>query len=312
MHCFTAVWRVPVLTKTHALHSSHSSAGHSAGADQIVSIGEDRAEEALRGGRRSLHEQNRRLCILGMPVSVVTMHLAIEQIDNWIRNKESRYVCVADVHSLMLARSDQSHNAAMQGADLIVPDGMPLVWTSHLRGETSMSRVPGPDMIQEVCAHSVGQGWRHYFLGGAEGVPERLAEVLSEKNPGLRVSGTYAPPFKPLTEAENAELVESIIAAKPDIIWVGLGCPKQERWMTEHVGHIPGAVLIGVGAAFDFHVGRIRRAPPWMRNYGLEWLHRLLSEPRRLWKRYLLTAPAFVVLASRETLSLRHRSARLR
>jgi N-acetylglucosaminyldiphosphoundecaprenol N-acetyl-beta-D-mannosaminyltransferase len=246
------------------------------------------------------------ISILGVPVSVVHPQSAIGWISGWIGRKESRYVCVADVHSVVQGYKNPMHRASMRGADMIVPDGMPLVWTGRLRGESVMARVSGPDLLPAVCAHSAKEaGWRHYFFGGAEGVPERLAERLSERFPGLRVVGTCSPPFRALSAEEDAELVRQINEARPDIVWVGLGCPKQERWMAAHVDRIEGAVLIGVGAAFDFHVGHVKRAPLWMQRNGLEWVHRLASEPRRLWRRYLVLAPEFLIRASAEILVFR-------
>jgi N-acetylglucosaminyldiphosphoundecaprenol N-acetyl-beta-D-mannosaminyltransferase len=243
-----------------------------------------------------------RVSILGTPVSIVDMHAATRRVERWVREKQSRYVCLADVHSTMRARWDAAHRRALTHADLVLPDGMPLVWVARSHGVTSIGRVAGADFMNELCRHSPAH-WRHYLLGGADGVPERLADVLTAQNPQLRICGTCSPPFRPLTAAEDEEMVARINAAKPDIVWVGLGCPKQELWMAQHVGRISGAVIIGVGAAFNFNAGITARAPLWMRERGLEWLHRLLTDPRRLWRRYLVIAPAFAALAALETIT---------
>ncbi len=246
--------------------------------------------------------------ILGVPVSRVTMNSAVDRLADWIEKKQKRYICASDVHSVMRAQDEASHMEALRDADMVLPDGTPLVWVSHLRGERDISRVPGPDFMLAAVERSVKEGWRHYFYGAAEGVAGLLAQTLSENYPGLNVAGTGTPPFRPLTEQESEESLAHIRAARPDIVWVGLGCPKQERWMHEHLSKLDGVVLVGVGAAFDFHAGRVSRAPLWMRSNGFEWLHRLACEPQRLWRRYLLQAPRFVFFSLKETLVLRRSS----
>lgn len=243
--------------------------------------------------------------IVGAPVSAINMQTAIERLASWIGKPQSQYVCVADVHSIMQTRANPSHMASMRGAAMVTPDGMPLVWTGRALGHQSMARVCGPDLLSEVCSASEARGWRHYFYGGAEGVVDRLQAALEARYPNLDIVGTYSPPFRPLTDAEDAEIVRKILDAKTDILWVGLGCPKQEKWMADHVQRLPGVTLIGIGAAFDFHTGRIERAPIWMQRNGLEWLHRLLSEPKRLWRRYLVLAPRFALLAGGQVLKRR-------
>ncbi|MGI9405208.1 MAG: WecB/TagA/CpsF family glycosyltransferase [Hyphomicrobiaceae bacterium] len=209
----------------------------------------------------------------------------------------------------MHTKDDDTHMNALSNADMVTPDGTPLVWVARMRGCGDMSRVCGPDLLPAVCAHSETMGWRHYFYGGAAGVAEDLAERLRAQFPRLQIAGTECPPFRPLRAEEETALLKRLADARADIIWVGLGCPKQERWMREHVRQIQGTVLIGIGAAFDYHTGRINRAPKWMRNTGLEWLHRLGSEPRRLWRRYVLMAPRFVWHSTIETLSRSRSSA---
>jgi N-acetylglucosaminyldiphosphoundecaprenol N-acetyl-beta-D-mannosaminyltransferase len=185
---------------------------------------------------------------------------------------------------------------------MVTPDGMPLVWLNHLHGRRWVERVYGPDLLLAMCAHSLSTGYRHYFYGGAEGIPELLATRLQERFPGLRVAGTYSPPFRPMTPAEDAELVERINASGADIVWVGISTPKQDRWMADHVGRLTASVLVGVGAAFDFHAGVKPQAPRWMQRNGLEWLFRLATEPRRLGRRYVLYNPLFVWLVIQQAL----------
>jgi N-acetylglucosaminyldiphosphoundecaprenol N-acetyl-beta-D-mannosaminyltransferase len=179
------------------------------------------------------------------------------------------------------------------------------VWLSRLRGFRDVERVYGPDLLLACCDHSRVIGYRHFFYGGGPGVPELLSERLRARFPGLSVAGGFSPPFRELTPDEDAECVHRINAAHPDIVWVGLGTPKQERWMAEHRATLDAAVLIGVGAAFDFHAGLKRQAPRWMQRSGLEWLFRLLAEPRRLWRRYLRNNPLFVWHVLLQSLHLR-------
>ncbi len=240
--------------------------------------------------------------ILGVPVGAVDMPLVLDTLRDWIRDGTSRYICATDVFNVTSASANDQHRAALLEADLIVPDGTPLSWVGRLRGNRRIRRVCGPDLLLAACERSQSEGWRHFFYGGAEGVAESLAETLKERYPGLQVAGTECPPFRPLSEEETAQMVDRVEAANTDIMWIGLGCPKQEIWMNQHVGRMKDVVLVGVGAAFDFHTDRVHRAPAWMRNYGLEWLHRLTSEPKRLWRRYCYYAPRFVLLSLIETL----------
>lgn len=252
----------------------------------------------------------RRTDILGAPVSAVDMEHAVADIARWADAREGRYVCAADVNSVMQARRNPAHMAALRGAALVVPDGTPLMWAARARGDADMGRVPGPDLMLHLCETGVERGWRHYFYGGADGVAVALAAGLSARFPGLRVAGHGAPPFRPMTAEEREQALAGIAAADPHVLWVGLGCPKQEIWMLENAARLPRCVVIGVGAAFDFHSNRIPRAPAWMRRNGLEWLHRLVSEPRRLWRRYLLIGPEFLLRAGVEAVRLRIAAAR--
>lgn len=247
-----------------------------------------------------------RVEILGVPISKVDQGRAISTLAAWIDRRDesernAHYVCACDVHSVMRAQDDSRHMEALRGAEMIVADGTPLVWVSRLRGVKDIERVPGPDLLTAVAIRSLETGWSHYFYGGADGVAGRLAERLARNYPGINIAGTHCPPFRSLTADEIEADVERINASGADIVWIGLGCPKQEIWMLENRARLEGRVLVGVGAAFDFHTDRIQRAPQWMRDHGLEWLHRLMSEPKRLWRRYLVMAPKFVAKSLAET-----------
>jgi N-acetylglucosaminyldiphosphoundecaprenol N-acetyl-beta-D-mannosaminyltransferase len=221
--------------------------------------------------------------------------MALAAIERWITTREPHYVCVTGVHGVMECRADPELREIHNRSGLTTPDGMPMVWAGRRAGASWMERVYGPDLMLAVLERAVGRGWSSYFYGGKEGVPELLAERLTARFPGLRVAGTYSPPFRPLTPDEDEALVERINTANPDLVWVGLSTPKQERWMAAHVGRLTAPVLLGVGAAFDIHAGTLRQAPSWMRRSGLEWAYRLYREPRRLWRRYASNNPRFVL-----------------
>lgn len=236
-----------------------------------------------------------RLNLLGVGVSGVDMDRAVTTIERWIDDDERQYVCVTGVHGVMESQSDPELRRIHNRAGLVVPDGMPLVWLSRLGGIPDVSRVYGPDLMLACCDRFRERGFRHYLYGGAEGVPERLASCLEERFPGIRFAGTYSPPFRPLTDEEDEEVIRRINESGADLVWVGLSTPKQERWMAAHVDRLEVPVLVGVGAAFDFNSGRKRQAPSWMQRSGLEWLFRMVTEPRRLGKRYLQNNPRFIL-----------------
>jgi len=246
-----------------------------------------------------------RINVLGVGVSALNMEMALEIIEGWIERREPHYVCVTGVHGVMESQRDENLRRIHNRAGLVTPDGMPLVWLSRLKGFRHVERVYGPDLMLALCGRSAAKGYRHFFYGGAQGVPEQLAARLQERFPGLQVAGTFSPPFRPLTPEEDDQIIQMINEAAPDIVWVGLSTPKQERWMAEHVGRLTAPVLIGVGAAFDFLTGRKPQAPRWMQRAGLEWLFRLLTEPRRLWRRYLINNPLFVALVLLQALGAR-------
>jgi N-acetylglucosaminyldiphosphoundecaprenol N-acetyl-beta-D-mannosaminyltransferase len=234
--------------------------------------------------------------ILGVPVSAIDMDDALSTIRAWISEREHQYVCVNTVNSVLAALDDPQLTEVYENAGLVTPDGMPLVWISRTRGHSRVRRVYGPDLMLACCDQLRAPGVRHYLYGGADGVPELLAERLVARFPGLKVVGAYSPPFRDLTEEERSRDIERINEASPDIVWVGLGAPKQDHWMSVNRSQIEAPVLIGVGAAFDFHAGVKRQAPVWMRRSGLEWLFRLMSEPGRLAGRYLVGNSRFLGL----------------
>ncbi len=241
-----------------------------------------------------LHE-NASFKVLGVRLDVVQIPDVSERMEAWISCRDgSHFIAVTNVHVLMEARHSPFFRRVLDSADLCVPDGMPLVWIGRSRGYPLKHRVYGPDLLLDFCRQTNAKGYRHFFYGGAPGVPEALAEKLKRQFPMLEVAGTYSPPFRPLTPEEDARVVEMINCAAPDVLWVGLGCPKQECWMYEHRDQLRVPVLVGVGQAFDLHAGLLQQAPVWMREHGLEWLFRLLAEPRRLWRRYLIYNSEFV------------------
>ncbi len=247
----------------------------------------------------------RRVNILGVGISAITMQQAVNQVTHWIDSRTCRYVSVCTVHTVMECRRDERMRDAVNAASLATPDGMPLVWLSRRQSHQPVDRVYGPDLMLALCQLSVERGYSHYFYGGTAGVPELLAGNFQQRFPGLKVAGTYSPPFRPLTSNEQAQIISQINQAAPDIIWVGLGTPKQDLWMAAHRPQLTAPVLIGVGAAFDFHTGRIPQAPRWMQQSGLEWLFRLWQEPRRLWYRYLVYNPLFIILVLAQMLGIR-------
>jgi N-acetylglucosaminyldiphosphoundecaprenol N-acetyl-beta-D-mannosaminyltransferase len=243
--------------------------------------------------------------ILGVGISAISMEDALEQIAYWIEHRDRDYVSVCNVHTVMECQQDPHMRRAVNGAGMATPDGMPLVWLGRKKSGRDVRRVYGPDLMLALCQLSARRGYSHYFYGGAEGIPELLAERLKARIPGLEVAGGYSPPFRPLTPEQDARIVSQINAAHPDIVWVGLGTPKQDLWMASHRDRLTAPVLIAVGAAFDFHAGRKKQAPRWMQRSGLEWLFRLMTEPRRLWRRYLVYNPLFVTLVLLQAVGLR-------
>jgi len=233
--------------------------------------------------------------IVGTRVDATSYPDAAARIIGWAEAGESRYVCVCTVHMVMEGHDDPSFQAIVNAADLVTPDGMPLVWALRLLGVPGATRVYGPALTPIVCEHAARAGVPVGFYGGTPDVLEELRKRLTARFPGLQIPYAFSPPFRPPTPEEEQRTIEEIHAAGVRIVFVGLGCPKQERWMARHRGRLQ-AVMVGVGAAFDFIAGRKRQAPPWMQQAGLEWAFRLATEPRRLWRRYLYHNPRFVTL----------------
>ncbi len=210
------------------------------------------------------------------------------------------------MHGIAESWADSDFRRALDSADLVVPDGMPLVWLGRWHGHPLKRRVYGPELMETFCRET-GATYRHFFYGGGPGTAERLADSLRQRC-GIVVAGTYCPPFRPLTEEEQRDVTSRIEAASPDVLWVGLGTPKQEKWMHQNRERLSVQVMLGVGAAFDFNSGRTRQAPAWMRENGLEWLFRLLTQPQRLWRRYLISIPKVAALVFLELVGLLPRS----
>lgn len=244
-------------------------------------------------------EQRRRVRVLRAPIDVLTWDEAIGRISNWAAARDSRYICITNAHSVVTGSQDFSFRKVLKGADMVTPDGASVAWMLRRLGVKGQKRINGPDLMWRYCEAAATRGEGVYLYGGSPRTLETLQTVLTEKIPGLLISGAFSPPFRALTPEEDEAVVQAINESGAGTVWVGLGCPKQEQWMAAHRGRI-AAVMIGVGAAFDYHAGTIKRAPMWMQNHGLEWLHRLSSEPRRLWRRYFLTNSQFIVGALRQ------------
>jgi N-acetylglucosaminyldiphosphoundecaprenol N-acetyl-beta-D-mannosaminyltransferase len=247
---------------------------------------------------RSLVADFPRVDLLGVRISSINMSMALTTIDTWIASCQPAYVCVTPAHSVMDGHDHPDLRTIFNSSGMTTPDGMAVVWWLRWHGQRHVERVYGPDLMLAVCQHSQQKGYRHFFYGGAAGVAGELAQKLQSRFPGLKVAGCFTPPFRLLTPEEDRQVCRQIQDSQADIVWVGLGAPRQEVWMSEHKGRVGAPVLIGVGAAFDFLSGRKTQAPRWIQRSGLEWLFRLVSEPRRLWRRYLLGYPRFVVLAA--------------
>ena len=232
--------------------------------------------------------------ILGVPIAAVNVEQAAAEIEDWIRRDQKTFVTVTGVHGIMESQREGQVKRIHEAAGMCVPDGMPTVWVGRFCGYKSMDRVYGPDLMLEMMGRSVAGGYTHFFYGGKEGVPELLRDRLLAKFPGVKVVGVFSPPFRPMSAKEENELEDLIETLSPDVTWVGLSTPKQERWMAAHVGKLNTKVMVGVGAAFDFHAGLVRQAPRWMQRSGIEWFFRLCTEPRRLWRRYLFNNPMFI------------------
>jgi N-acetylglucosaminyldiphosphoundecaprenol N-acetyl-beta-D-mannosaminyltransferase len=240
---------------------------------------------------------------LGIHLDATNFELASNQIMHWIKTNESRYVCIANVHTLMEAHDSPEFARIINNADLVTPDGMPLVWMMRLKGQEDQQRVYGPSLMLHVLEAAARENIPVGFYGGKPDVLKMLVEKMQARYTSLNVAYSLSPPFSKIDAVEEEIIVERINRSGARILFVGLGCPKQEVWMAEHRGKIK-AVMLGVGAAFDFHSGTIRQAPAWLQRIGLEWFFRLMTEPRRLWKRYLYHNSRFMVLAIADLIGL--------
>jgi N-acetylglucosaminyldiphosphoundecaprenol N-acetyl-beta-D-mannosaminyltransferase len=246
--------------------------------------------------------------VVGIPLGLIDYDGALDWIEAMVQARQRGYVCVCNVHAVMAAAEDPQLRAALMGSSLNVPDGQPLVWALNLLGQSLEDRVYGPELMARYCARAVSSGQRMYLYGGRnQGALVQLALNLRRRHPGLQIVGGHAPPFRELEEDEREAIAEEINRSGADIVWVGIGVPKQEKWMAAMRDRLSAPVLVGVGAAFDFHAGLVPQAPGWMQYAGLEWVFRLLQEPRRLWRRYLRYNPLFIAAFAAERLNLPRR-----
>jgi N-acetylglucosaminyldiphosphoundecaprenol N-acetyl-beta-D-mannosaminyltransferase len=237
-----------------------------------------------------------RVNILGVGVSAVNMEVALRRTELLLDQGEQGYVCVTGVHGIMEAQSDDAFRDILNRSFLTTPDGMPTVWLGRIQGFKDMNRVYGPDYMLGLCERSVAPGYKHFLYGGKPGVAEELRAELTRRFPGIEIVGTYTPPFRPLNPSEEDDLRSQLEISQADVLWCGLSTPKQERFMAAYCNRMPVKMMVGVGAAFDLLSGNLSEAPDWMKRAGLQWLYRLIKEPRRLWRRYLLNNPKFAWL----------------
>lgn len=231
--------------------------------------------------------------IMGVNLAAINMPWLIDFTKKYIKELSGDYLCVSNVHTTVMSYDDKAYCAVQNGGIMAIPDGGPLSSVGRKRGFSKMERTTGPDYLKEVLKISAEEGYRHYFYGSTEETLEKLRKVLEEEYPGVQIAGMYSPPFRALSDEEDLNIVQMINEADADFVWIGLGAPKQEKWMAAHQGEIKG-FMAGVGAAFDYLAGNIERAPMWMQRSNLEWLYRLLQEPKRLFKRYFYTNTKFI------------------
>jgi N-acetylglucosaminyldiphosphoundecaprenol N-acetyl-beta-D-mannosaminyltransferase len=260
---------------------------------------------------RSARSARQRGSVIGIPIDAVSWPEAQQRLMAWAVARESRYVCICNVHSVVTATQDATFRQVVEQADMATPDGAPVAWTLQRKGFPAQPRINGPDLMWRLCANAQDEGVRIGLFGSSPQTLALLTAVLTAAFPALQIGYCVSPPFRSLSEAEDMAICRDIKASGVGLLFVGLGCPKQEAWIAAHRGRV-GAVMLGVGAAFDYHAGTISRAPDWMRSAGLEWLHRLGSEPRRLWRRYFATNSIFLFATARDALGGGFRSPRAR
>lgn len=253
----------------------------------------------------ALANSQKKVNVLGIGIDAVNMEEALERIAAELEQHRKGYVCLAGVHGVMEAQRDLALAAIYAGAALTAPDGMPTVWMGRNQGYKEMERVPGPDLMLEVIGREEFRQYSHFFCGGKVGVAEELQEKLLACYPFVKIKGTYTPPFGPMTHAHDIELIEMVARLQPDIIWVGISTPKQERFMAHYLPLLDTSLMFGVGAAFDFHTGRIADCADWIKRAGLQWLDRLIQDPKHLWKRYLRNNPPFLFYSFLQLTGLR-------
>lgn len=244
--------------------------------------------------------------VLGIGVNATDPQSVARTLKAYIQDGRKGYVCLAGVHGVMEAQREPGLKSIFAHSLMVVPDGVPTVWMGHLQGFSKMRRVYGPDLMIDILSHPEFRDCGHFFCGGEPGVAEKLRDVMLQRFPYAKITGTFSPPFRPMTAAEEKELAAKVSSLKPDIIWVGLSTPKQERFMARYLPMLDTSLMIGVGAAFLFHTGAIRDSPEWVKRAGLQWLDRLWQEPSRLWRRYLLNNPVFIFQAALQIIGLKH------
>ncbi|GAA0856472.1 WecB/TagA/CpsF family glycosyltransferase [Aliiglaciecola litoralis] len=246
--------------------------------------------------------------IMGLAIDPIEFDAAVEKILFFAHSRPAKYVCVNSAQDVVIAQHDPRFRDIVNQADLATADGWPVVWSIRSRGMQQSGRVTGPDLMLATCEKSVAKGTRHFLYGGAEEVPALLTGKLEQRFPGITICGAHSPPFRKLTEAEDLAEIDMINQSKADVLWIGISTPKQHFWLQDHIHKLDVGVVITVGAAFDFHSGRVNRAPKWMRDHGLEWLHRAAKEPKRLGSRYAKYLPQFFYMSLAQRLGLKEYS----
>lgn len=248
--------------------------------------------------------------VLGIGIDAVNMEQALERIAADLQQRRKGYVCLTGVHGVMEAQRDPALAAIYAGAALAVPDGMPTVWIGRHQGHKDMERVAGPDLMLEVLGRKEFSSYSHFLCGGKSGVAQELRDELLTRYPSVKIAGIYTPPFGPMSHAQESEFIDMISRSRPDIIWVGISTPKQDQFMARYLPLLDTTLMFGVGAAFDFHTGRIADCPDWVKRAGLQWLDRLIQDPKHLWKRYLRNNPPFVFYSLLQFSGLKNYSVR--